>query len=278
MVSLKRFGAYIGLLALALMIACGGDATATPAGTSSVFPTATAVPTATPIPTATTPPPVSGPLLRANLGGEPNTLDPHLASSLLEFSVLRQISEGLLGFDKDLNLIPLVAAEVPTVGNGGISEDGLTYTFNLKEGLIWSDGQALTANDFEFSFKRILSPEIAGPYSSFFSAVQGGEEYMMAGEADESAKTALRDALGINATDAATLVIDLAAPNPTFLQKLALVAGSPVREDVIDEFGPAWTEAGNFVGNGPYIKTTSHWDPTQPTGATPPNNPGSVFP
>ena len=80
---------------------------------------------------------------------------------------------------------------------------------------------------------------------------------MMAGEADESAKTALRDALGINATDAATLVIDLAAPNPTFLQKLALVAGSPVREDVIDEFGPAWTEAGNFVGNGPYI--LSEW-------------------
>ena len=131
----------------------------------------------------------------------------------------------MLGFDKDLNLIPLVASEVPTVRNGGISENGLTYTFKIKDDLIWSDGQPLTANDFVFSFKRILSPDLAGPYSSFFSAITGGEEYMMAGEADAATKSGLRDALGIAAPDDLTLVIDLASPNPTFLQKLALVAG-----------------------------------------------------
>ena len=60
-------------------------------------------------------------------------LDPQLASSLLEFSVLRQLSQGLLGFDKDLILTPLVAANVPTVENGGISADGLTYTFKLRD-------------------------------------------------------------------------------------------------------------------------------------------------
>jgi len=178
MVSRTQLTALMGVLVLLIIVACGGDATATPA---SIFPTATAAPTATSVPTATIPPTPSSPLLRLNLGGEPSTLDPQLASSLLEFSVLRQLSEGLLGFDKDLHLIPLVAAEVPTVQNGGISEDGLIYTFKLRKGLIWSDGQPLTAGDFVYTFKRILSPDIAGPYASFFSVIEGGEDYLMAG-------------------------------------------------------------------------------------------------
>ena len=160
-------------------------------------------------------------------------MDPQLASSLLEFSVLRQLSEGLIGFDKDLKLTPRVAAEVPTVENGGISADGLPYTFKLRDGLIWSDGQPLTAGDFEFFLKRVLSPDLAAPYSSRFAAIQGGEEYMMAAEAEPAVKASLREALGISATSDDTLVITLAAPNLTFLQKIALVAGSPVREDAI---------------------------------------------
>ncbi len=254
MVSRTQLTALMGVLVLLIIVACGGDATATPA---SIFPTATAAPTATSVPTATIPPTPSSPLLRLNLGGEPSTLDPQLASSLLEFSVLRQLSEGLLGFDKDLHLIPLVAAEVPTVQNGGISEDGLTYTFKLRKGLIWSDGQPLTAGDFVYTFKRILSPDIAGPYASFFSVIEGGEDYLMAGDANKTTKDSLREAVGISAISDDTLVINLAAPNPTFLQKIALVAGSPVRKDVIEEFGTEWTEAGNYVGNGPYI--LSEW-------------------
>ena len=98
MVSLNRLAVITASLAVLLLIACGGDdPTATP---SSIFPTpapptATAIPTATAAPTATKPPKAPGPQFRVNLGGEPNTLDPQLASSLLEFSVLRQLSEGL---------------------------------------------------------------------------------------------------------------------------------------------------------------------------------------
>ena len=256
----KRLAVFTGSLAVLLLIACGGDdATATPSSIFPTFtpPTPTAIPTATRAPTATNRPKAPGPQFRVNLGGEPNTLDPQLASSLLEFSVLRQLSEGLVGFDKDLNLAPRVAAEVPTVGNGGISADGLVYTFKLRDGLFWSDGQPLTARDFEFSFKRLLSPDLAGPYSSLFSAIQGAEEYLKAVEAEPAAKASLREALGITATSDETLVITRAAPNPTFLQKIALVAGSPVREDVIEEFGTKWTEAGNYVGNGPY--NLSEW-------------------
>jgi oligopeptide transport system substrate-binding protein len=80
-----------------------------------------------------------------NLGGDLNTLDPQLASSLLDFSVLRQLSEGFLGSDENLRLPPRLAVEVPTIENGGISADGLTYTFKLRDGLIWSDGVPLAA-------------------------------------------------------------------------------------------------------------------------------------
>ncbi len=244
MISLKHLSALTGFLALILVIACGGDAAATPAPVA-------------PATTATQQPTNSDAPIRANLGGEPNTLDPQLASSLLEFSVLRQLSQGLLGFDKDLILTPLVAAEVPTVQNGGISADGLTYTFKLRDGVSWSDGNPLTAGDFEYTFKRLLSPEIAGPYSDFFTTIQGGEEYLMAAEATEAAKANLREALGISAVSDDTLVINLAAPNPTFLQKVALVAALPVRQDVVEQYGSAWIEVGNHVGNGPYI--LSEW-------------------
>lgn len=193
MITLKRIAGFTGLLALLLVIACGGDATAIPATnlpaatagpTPTTVPGATAGPVATTAPTvtaataapiATEPPSRSDIPLRANLGGEPNNLDPHLASSLLEFSVLRQLSQGLLGFDKDLILTPLVAAAVPTVRNGGISADGLTYTFKLKDGVTWSDGQPLTAGDFVYSFSRVLSPDVAGRYSFFYSAILGGK-------------------------------------------------------------------------------------------------------
>ena len=141
--------------------------------------------------------------------------------------------------------------------NGGISADGLTYTFKLREGVSWSDGQPLTAGDFEYTFKRLLSPDTAGPYSDFFTAIQGGQDYLMSAEAEESAKASLRAALGIMAASGDTLIINLAAPNPTFLQKVALVAASPVRQDVIEQYRTTWTEAGNHVGNGPYI--LSEW-------------------
>ena len=242
--SIKQLLAITGFLALLLVTACGGDATVTPASGASVI-------------TATESPSRSDAPFRVNLGGEPNNLDPQLASSLLEFSVLRQISQGLLGFDTNLILTPLVAAVVPTVENGGITADGLTYTFKLRDGVTWSDGRPLTAGDFEYTFKRLLSSETAGPYADFFTVIQGGEEYMMALEADQAVKASLREALGISAASDDTLIINLAAPNPTFLQKVALVAALPVRRDVIERHGAAWTEAGNHVGNGPYV--LSEW-------------------
>ena len=118
---LKRLLIIPGFLALLLVIACSGEATPVPASGGAATASQSSGAQA-----ATEAPSQSDVAIRVNLGGEPNNLAPQLASSLLEFSVLRQISQGLLGFDADLILTPLVAVVVPTVANGGITADGLT--------------------------------------------------------------------------------------------------------------------------------------------------------
>ena len=238
----------VGAVILTLMlVACerGGE------------PTAVATPTTRPAPTVVqaSPTPTVKQELRVNLGAEPKSLDPQLATSLPEWSVIRQVFRGLLGFKPDLSLESVVATEVPTVENGGISVDGLVYTFRLREDVTWSDGKEVTAGDFAYGIKRLLDPEVAAPYSFLYLSIEGGQEYNTAVEADISTRQTLRDAVGIEALDEHTLRITLASPNPTFLQKMALVNVYPVRQDVIESSGDEWTEAGNYIGNGPYTMT-----------------------
>ena len=121
-----------------------------------------------------------------NLGGEPSTLDPQRASTLPEFSVIRQVFQGLLGFKPDLTLEPIVAAELPTVDNGGISDDGLVYTFKLRDDVTWSDGEKLTAADFVYALKRLLDPQVAAPSAQLYATIKGGMEFNSATEADEA--------------------------------------------------------------------------------------------
>ena len=200
-----------------------------------------------------TSPPTVAQELRANLGAEPNTLDPQLATALHELSVIREVFQGLLGFNSDLSLKPVVATEVPAVDNGGISADGLTYTFKLRDDVTWNDGEQVTAGDFAYAIKRLLDPDVAAPQSFHYAVIKGGQQYLMAVGADAQTKQALRDALAVEALDEHSLRITLAIPNPTFLQKMALVTAYPVRQDIVEQFGAQWTEAGNYLGNGPYV-------------------------
>ena len=193
--------------------------------------------------------------LRVNLGGEPTTLDPQLATALHDFSVIRQVFEGLLGFNQDLTLRPVVATQVPTVENGGISEDGLTCTFRLRSDVLRSDGEKVTANDFAFAIKRLLDPEMAAPLSHLYLGIKGGQEYSSAIGVDAQIKQALSDALAVDASDDYTLRVTLEGPNPTFLQKMTLATVYPVRSDIVGSSGTEWTEAGTYMGNGKYIMT-----------------------
>ena len=208
------FGAF---LMATLVAACGGDATATPTTAP------TAVPTSTPAPTPT---PVVPQELVANIGADPGSLDPQTALVANEHSVVRQLLHGLFRFKADLSLEPLVAAEIPSVGNGGVSEDGLTYTIKLRDDVTWSDGLRVTAGDFVYSLKRLFDPQVGSPAVGPFMVISGAPQYFMSGEADAATQASLRDAIAIQGLDDFTLQITLAGPSPTFLQQLLATSKS----------------------------------------------------
>lgn len=262
----------ISLVSLLLIFtsACGGGTTTTTttktvtapsASTSTITVTATTTVTAT-AGTATTAPatstttsPTMPQVLRVNLAGEPATIDPNRAAWIDERTPVMQVFEGLLGLNQDLTLRPVVAKEVPSVANGGISADGKTYTFKLRPDVTWSDGKKVTAKDFEYSIKRLLSPELGAMYASFYFDIAGAAEYNAAADKDEATKAQLRDAVGVKALGDLTLQVTLGQPRPTFLQVMALWPAAPIREDIIAKYGDKWTEPPNYIGNGPFILT-----------------------
>ena len=188
--------------------------------------------------------------LRLRIAFDPGTFDPQLASFSEEISVVKQLFRGLFTYDEELNVVPAVALEVPTRENGGISEDGLTYTIRLRQDASWSDGQPVTANDFVFAFQRLFDPEAGaqGYYFDFYTAIDGAEAFAF----DEGGSA---DAVAVSAPDDYTLVIQLTQEQPTLPTLLALWPASPLREDVIEQYGDAWTEPGNLIGNGPFVLT-----------------------
>jgi len=193
--------------------------------------------------------------IRLNLGGEGNTIDPNRASWTNERSVIMQCFDGLLAFKPDLSLTPMVAKDIPTLANKGISADGKTYTFKLKTNVTWSDGTKVTAKDFEYSIKRLFSPDLAAEYTSFYFNIVGGEAYYSATDKTAAQKTALKDAIAVKAKDDYTLEIKLNDPLPTFLNLLALWPAYPLRQDIIEKYGDQWTQPPNYIGNGPFVLT-----------------------
>jgi len=194
-------------------------------------------------------------ILRVNLAGEPAQIDPNRASWSSERSVITQVFVGLLGFNQDLSLRADVAKVIPTVANKGISADGLTYTFELKTNVTWSDGVKVTAKDFEYSIKRMLSPDLAAEYASFYFDIVGAEAYYTATDKTDAEKATLKAAVGVKALSDYKLEIKLAQPRPVFLSIMSLWPVYPVREDIITANGDKWTEAGTYIGNGPFKMT-----------------------
>lgn len=187
-------------------------------------------------------------VININTNGEIPTIDPGIATDSQSSWVIDHVMEGLYFQDKD-GLKPGQAKDVK------ISEDGLTYTFTLKDGLKWSNGDAVTAEDFEFAWKRVLDPNTASEYAyQVADYIKGGKEYNSADPkkvGDEGMKK-LRDAVGVKALDAKTLEVKLAGPTPYFLQLTSFYTYYPVPKKVV-EANPKWAaEASTFVGNGPF--------------------------
>lgn len=183
--------------------------------------------------------------LAVQIGPDPETIDPALNSAVDGGNMLLHAYECLLIVGEDGTLQPGQAESYD------VSEDGLTWTFHLRDGLKWSDGSDLTANDFVYSWKRVCDPEVAAPYAETVLGMVKGYDEAIDGNLD---------ALGVSAPDDSTLVVELANPCSYFGSLAAFATLSPVQEATIEANGEAWATAPEtYVSNGPFYMT--EWVP-----------------
>lgn len=200
-------------------------------------------------------------VLNVNLTGEPQSLDPQRATDVVSLTVLNSLYSPLLMLDEESNLEPALAEEIPTIENGGISEDGLTYTFKLRDDLVWDDGEPLVAQAFVDGAKRLFEPGSGNFYVDFYRVLAAGGKNMEAqealaegveGAALEAIEQAVVENLEVTAPDDQTVVYKLNRRSPVFLLLTTMWPLYPVRQDIIDANGDAWTEAGTHVSNGAF--------------------------
>jgi oligopeptide transport system substrate-binding protein len=174
---------------------------------------------------------------RRGAAGDVATLDPQKTASVTEADLLGDLFEGLVTYDAEGRIIPGVAE------SWSVSADGLTYLFKLRDAK-WSNGDAIKAADFVFTFRRLLDPATGAQYANLFYPIANADK-VNRGEAP-------LDALGVRAIDARTLEFTLAAPTPYFLELLAHQTAAPVQESNVRRFGEDFVRAGNLVSNGAY--------------------------
>ena len=193
------------------------------------------------------------------LGSNPETLDPALNSAIDGANTLITVFEPLLLIDENNEVIP-GQAESYTV-----SDDGLVWTFTMRDGLKWSDGSDLTAKDFEYSFKRLAAPDTAAPYAeTVVGMIDGYADATGNPDADGNMTTEPDfDALNVVASeDGKTLTVTLSYPCAYFDKLAAFAAMSPVQQATVEANGDAWcTQPDTYVCNGPYY--ISQWVPSE---------------
>ncbi|WP_018183752.1 peptide ABC transporter substrate-binding protein [Kaistia granuli] len=168
----------------------------------------------------------------------PETLDPQKAATFNETPILYDLFEGLVTLDAEGRPVA-GAAESWTV-----SPDGRVYTFRLRDGARWSNGDVVKASDFVASFRRLFAPTTGATEAGPLLVIQGASAVQQG--------TAKPETLGVAAPDAATLEITLERPVPTFLNRLALPVALPVNVATIKKLGADFGSTGKIVSNGAY--------------------------
>ena len=234
-ISRRNFLKVAGVSAAALgLAACGGSKSGSTATSGS-----TAGSTAGGVNTAG---------FTVQYGSNPETLDPALNSAIDGANTIITIFEPLLLINENNEVVGGQAESWET------SEDGLTWTFTMRDGLKWSDGTDLTAKDFEYSFKRMANPDTAAPYAETCLGMIDGFDAAQAGDPD---------ALNVKASDdGKTLTIVLSYPCSYFDKMAAFATMSPVQQATVEANGDSWcTSPDTYVSNGPYMITD--WTPSE---------------
>jgi len=184
--------------------------------------------------------PPAGQVFTFNNNAEPEHLDPALMAGQPDGRVARLVFEGLCTAD------PQTLAPMPGQAyRWDVSPDRLTYTFHLRPSLTWADGYPLTAEDFVWSWRRLLSPSTGARYAAFLAPVKNAEAFLKGDLADSTQ-------LGLAAPDESTFVVTLARPTPYFLELTSYYATLPTPRHVIEREGADWESAHKLVGNGPF--------------------------
>jgi len=184
---------------------------------------------------------------------EPADLDPDVINAWTDSNVDYALFEGLTWIDEQTTKPVPAAAE-----RWEASPDGLTYTFHLRPDGRWSNGDPVTADDFAFSFQRILTPAFAASYAYMLWPIKNAQAYN-AGRITDFSR------VGVKAVDATTLRITLEEPTPYLPSLAAHTTWLPVPRKTIEKFGrfdqrgTLWTRPGNLVGNGPFV--LREWTP-----------------
>jgi oligopeptide transport system substrate-binding protein len=185
--------------------------------------------------------------LKMGWGAEPPSLDPGLATDTTSSNVILNIMDPLVRLDPNTNEALPSLAESWDV-------NGATVTYHLRKDGKWTNGDPVTANDFVYSWKRTLSPELAADYAYQLYGLKGAAEY----NSCEKNCDALADKVGVEAPDDYTLVVHLTSPQPWFVQQSAHTAFLAVHQATVEKFGDKWTEPQNIVTDGPF--KLSKWE------------------
>jgi oligopeptide transport system substrate-binding protein len=221
----------VGFITLSAVLAACGSAASSPAASNGNPATSTA--------------PAVDQVLRLTLTGEPPSLDPNLATDADSITVLDQVARPLVYFDPQLNTV----SEGGLAASWDLSSDGTEVTFHLKDGLKYSNGDPIVADDFVYSWKRLIDPRTAADYSYVLLDVAGAEEVYSADAGDDAAVEAALENFGVAAPDDTTFVVTLARPASYFVSIATLWVTAPLKADF------TFSEADGYVSSGPFIIT-----------------------
>jgi oligopeptide transport system substrate-binding protein len=185
-------------------------------------------------------------VLRIGNGSEPQTLDTALSENIQDGHIENDLFEGLIILDAAAQVIPGVAE------SWTLSPDGLVYTFKLRADAKWSNGDPVTAEDFAWSWRRVVNPATGSKYAFLYYPIKNAEDIATARNPDVNA-------LGVKAVDPQTFQVTLKSPTGYFLSALSHPIFGPQHRATIETFGNQFTRAGNLVSNGAF--TLKEWTP-----------------
>jgi oligopeptide transport system substrate-binding protein len=186
--------------------------------------------------------PAAEQVLRIGWGAEPPSLDPGKATDTTSSNVILALMDPLVKLNPDT-----LEAEPSAADSWEV--DGPTVTFMLNQDATWTNGDPVTAQDYVYSWKRTLSPELAADYAYQLYGIVGAAEYNGCEENCEQ----LADEVGVTAVDDYTLQVELTSEQPWFIQQVSHHSFLPVHQETVEQFGDDWTEPGNIVTNGAFM-------------------------